>query len=238
VFSDGALNGKLIGCNQVVNSTYSENEKINYIIITPDKLSSCTASSSLSPTPTQPLQPTQTPTPTPSTPNLTTITSITPSVEIQTSASVPPITTISTSRATPLQQREYGEEILQAFTYAHEMKITTIADIDKANIWGNLTRAQAAKMLSQFAIEVLKKTPDISKSCIYPDIQGQGDLTEWIVTSCQLGLMGVGIQKFTPTATMTRAEFGTVLSRALRGDTYDTQGEKYYTQHLQQLQKL
>jgi hypothetical protein len=136
------------------------------------------------------------------------------------------------------QITKYGEELLQAYTYAYQIGITTIDTIDKANMYGNLTRAQAAKMLSQFAIQVLGKTPDTTKSCAYPDIQGQGDLTERMITSCQLGLMGMGIQKFTPAATMTRAEFGTVLSRILRGDAYDTQGGNYYENHLQQLQKI
>jgi hypothetical protein len=104
-------------------------------------------------------------------------------------------------------------------------------------MFGNLTRAQAAKMLSQFALQVLGKQPDTSKSCNYPDITGYGDLTQWMTASCQLGLMGVNIQKFNPTGTMTRAEFGTVLSRALRGDTYDTTTGNYYEAHLQQLQK-
>jgi hypothetical protein len=34
--------------------------------------------------------------------------------------------------------------------------------------------------------------------------------------SCQLEIMGVGIQQFNPEGIMTRAEFGTVLSRTLR----------------------
>jgi hypothetical protein len=157
---------------------------------------------------------------------------------MQTSASVPPINTITTARATALQQRKYGEEILQAFTYAYEMKITTIADIDKANIWGNLTRAQAAKMLSQFAIEVLKKTPDTRQVCTFSDTKTLGDLAPRTVKACQLGIMGQDTTIFRPYASITRAELGTSLSRILFGDTYATKGGKYYTQHLQQLQKL
>lgn len=126
----------------------------------------------------------------------------------------------------------------QAYQYAHQIGITTIDDIDNAQMYENLTRAQAAKMLSQFAIQVLGKTPDKSKQANFSDIKGHGDLSERMETSYQLGLMGIGITKFNPNATMTRAEFGTVLSRALRGNTYDTQEGNYYEIHLQQLQKL
>jgi hypothetical protein len=130
----------------------------------------------------------------------------------------------------------YGTELTQAYAYARQIGITTQDSIDDADMFGNLTRAQAAKMLSQFAIQVLQKQPDTTKSCTYPDIAGYGDLTERMQTACQLGIMGVNVKKFNPKATMTRAEFGTVLSRAIRGSTYDTTGT-YYTAHLQQLQK-
>jgi len=46
--------------------------------------------------------------------------------------------------------------------------------------------------------------------------------------------MGVGIDHFNPNGLVTRAEFGTVLSRALYGDTYND-GDPYYVNHLQAL---
>lgn len=144
---------------------------------------------------------------------------------------------IGTDWASPQQHLTYGEELLQAYKYAYSLGITTIDNIDNAKMYSNLTRAQAAKMLSQFSMQVLGKTPDLSKNCEYPDVHGQGDLTERMKTSCQLGLMGVGVPTFNPNATMTRAEFGTVLSRALWGNTYEQQEGNYYTTHLQQLQK-
>jgi hypothetical protein len=36
--------------------------------------------------------------------------------------------------------------------------------------------------------------------------------------SCQLGLMGQNVETFKPNDIVTRAEFGTVLSRILRGN--------------------
>jgi hypothetical protein len=42
-----------------------------------------------------------------------------------------------------------------AYEFAHRMGITTINSIDKANMGGELTRIAMAKMLSQYAINVL-----------------------------------------------------------------------------------
>ncbi|MDR2540664.1 MAG: S-layer homology domain-containing protein [Candidatus Peribacteria bacterium] len=67
---------------------------------------------------------------------------------------------------------------------------------------------------------------------------GHGDLTDWMKTSCQLGIMGIGTNTFNPNGEMTRAEFGTVLSRAIWGTTYNTNQGEYYTSHLQQLKKF
>jgi len=55
-----------------------------------------------------------------------------------------------------------------------------------------------------------------------------------VTKACQLGLMGVGIEKFNPNGIVTRAEFGTVLSRALWGDEYNG-ADPYYKDHLQAL---
>jgi hypothetical protein len=153
-------------------------------------------------------------------------------------SSTPTAQPMDISRATPSQQTLYGNELLQAYTYAHNIGITTIDHIDNANLHGYLTRAQAAKMLSQFTIQILRRSPDTHKQTNFSDIEGYGDLTARMKTSYQLGLMGINTPQFNPNAPMTRAEFGTVLSRALRGNTYDQQGEKYYETHLQQLQKL
>ena len=59
--------------------------------------------------------------------------------------------------------------------------------------------------------------------------------------ACQLGLMGLdanGLQvsTFSPNDEVTRAQFGTVLSRTLRGNQYNG-GEPFYIFHLNALQK-
>jgi hypothetical protein len=47
-------------------------------------------------------------------------------------------------------------------------------------------------------------------------------------------LMWVGTKKFNPKGEVTRAEFGTVLSRSLFGDTFEG-GLPYYKEHLNAL---
>jgi len=46
--------------------------------------------------------------------------------------------------------------------------------------------------------------------------------------------MGIGIDEFNPNGMVTRAEFGTVFSRALFGDIYNG-SNPYYKDHLQAL---
>ncbi|HBB04410.1 TPA: hypothetical protein DCZ39_06020 [Patescibacteria group bacterium] len=71
---------------------------------------------------------------------------------------------------------------------------------------------------------------------MFDDVANQStEMKFYIKLSCQLGLMGVGITDFNPNGGVTRAEFGTVLSRALYGNTYNTTGNMYYTNHLNAL---
>lgn len=129
----------------------------------------------------------------------------------------------------------YGDEMQGAYDYAYSEGITTQYPIDNADMFGAMTRAQMAKMLGQWAINTLGMAPDTSKTCSFTDTASvQGDLADWIIKSCQLGLMGQGITAFRPYDTVTRGEFGTVLSRAIRGDENDG-GTPYYQAHLNAL---
>jgi len=49
--------------------------------------------------------------------------------------------------------------------------------------------------------------------------------------------MWVGTNIFNPTAEVTRAQFGTVLSRSIRWDKYNTSIWNYYEKHLAALKK-
>lgn len=79
-----------------------------------------------------------------------------------------------------------------------------------------------AKMISNFAITLGGLTPNTGANCDFTDITSQSaEMKFYIKLSCQLGLMGQGITKFDPTAVVTRAQFGTILSRVLWGNRYE-----------------
>lgn len=79
-----------------------------------------------------------------------------------------------------------------------------------------------AKMISNFAITLGGLTPDTNKTCTFDDIANQNaELKFYIKISCQLGLMGIDIDNFDPNGQVTRAQFGTILSRVIWGNTYE-----------------
>jgi hypothetical protein len=94
-----------------------------------------------------------------------------------------------------------------------------------------------AKMMVNYGREILSIVPDSSLACDFTDIANESaELKGYIIQACQMGLMGVGITAFNPNAVVTRAQFGTVLSRALYADVYND-GDPYYANHLQALQE-
>ncbi|MFA7298484.1 MAG: right-handed parallel beta-helix repeat-containing protein [Candidatus Absconditabacterales bacterium] len=129
----------------------------------------------------------------------------------------------------------YSTELNNAYLWAYAHSITTMNTIQKANMGGNLIRSHMAKMISNFAITLGGFTPDTQKQCTFSDIGNQSaEMKFYIKLACQLGLMGVGIEKFDPAGEITRAQFGTILSRLIWGNTYEG-GVKYYTNHLNAL---
>jgi hypothetical protein len=131
--------------------------------------------------------------------------------------------------------QDYTSELQTAYDYAYSIGITTQPSIDGANMYGSLIRSHMAKMMVNYSKEVLGITPDTSLPCAFTDIANEStELKGYITQACQMGLMGVGITAFSPTTVVTRAQFGTVLSRALYGDMFND-GDPYYVNHLQAL---
>lgn len=136
----------------------------------------------------------------------------------------------------------YSSEEKQAYNYAFRNNITTMESIDSADMWWNLTRIAMAKMISNYAINVLWLTPDKWKDCYFYDVSNDLDyqFDRWVTKACQLGLMGVWMDKFYPKWMVTRAEFWTVLSRALNAENESklrrmNNANPYYSEHLQYL---
>jgi predicted transcriptional regulator len=85
----------------------------------------------------------------------------------------------------------YSQELQDAYNWAHDKGITTMSTIDNANMYGAITRAEMAKMLSVYATKVLGKTADTSKTCRFTDTDSvNSELRGYITESCQLGIMG------------------------------------------------
>lgn len=131
----------------------------------------------------------------------------------------------------------YSVEFNNAYEFAHRVGITTIDSIEKANMNWSLTRIAMAKMLSNYAINILWKKPSNSVVPNFPDVSQKLNADYWwaVTLAYQLWIMGKWINKFRPYDTVTRAEFGTALSRML----YWIQdwAWKYYSTHLDRLYK-
>jgi hypothetical protein len=133
----------------------------------------------------------------------------------------------------------YSSELQNAYTWAFNNWITTQSTIDKANMDWEITRIELSKMISNYAINVLKKDIDSSKKCDFSDVTVSlnKQYDNWVMKACQLWLMWQWITKFRPYNKVTRSEFWTILSRALYWDKYNW-WNPYYEKHLNQLNSV
>ena len=136
-----------------------------------------------------------------------------------------------------IHEKIYSQEFKDAYEFASKNKITTMDSIDLANMEWWLNRISMAKMLSNYATNVLGKEPadvivpefsDVSEK-LNEEYENAVDL------AYQLWIMGIWVDKFRPYDPVTRAEFATALSRMLYGlaDWLD----KYYTTHMEKLKE-
>ena len=127
-------------------------------------------------------------------------------------------------------------ELNQAYDYAYKYWITTMDSIDKANMQWWLNRISMAKMLSQYAINVLWSKPANIAVPEFSDVEESLDnqYNYWVSLSYQLGIMWIGVKDFRPYDTVTRAEFATALSRMLY---WLKDWTPYYSTHLTKLKE-
>ena len=130
--------------------------------------------------------------------------------------------------------------------YACENDITTIRDINEARLKDFLTRAEMAKMVSVFATKELWMKPNTSKDCsnfAESIAHYSQEMKDYMVMSCQLEIMWIhttnykAIPDFMPSKRVSRAEFGTILSRVLWWNKYEWTNENYYINHLNALKE-
>ena len=134
----------------------------------------------------------------------------------------------------------YTKEFNEAYSFAKSNWITTTYSIEKAKMNTNIIRIQMAKMLSNFAINVLWKEPDVSKWIIrFNDVTNKmnKDYNNAVTLAYQLGIMWINVKSnnFRPNDEVTRAEFVTALSRMLYWIQDWIWKTKYYEPHMKKL---
>lgn len=162
-------------------------------------------------------------------------------------AAFKPNTQAVQSIANKVDANKYPTEMIEAFLFAKNVGMTSFSDITKAMMYNELTRAQLAKFAVEYATDVLGVEADMDRSTMcfwYTDTTKAGDLLQYIQYSCMMKLLGQkadGVspaEKFRPNDLVTRAEFGTFMSRLVFGDIYNSKSAndpKWYQAHLEAL---
>jgi len=118
-----------------------------------------------------------------------------------------------------IQSQNNSDEFQNAYNFAYKNGITTMDTIDKADMEWWLTRIAMAKMLSQYAINILGKKPENIIVPNFSDINSElnEEYDYWVSLAYQLWIMWINIpdNRFRPFDLVTRAEFATALSRML-----------------------
>ena len=111
-------------------------------------------------------------------------------------------------------------------------------------MYSPLTRIQMAKMLSNYAINVLWYKPDVSKWAVnFNDVTEEMDkkYDNWVTMAYRLGIMWINMpnNNFRPNDIVTRAEFVAAFSRMLywTSDGKYESTKKYYTYHMDKLEE-
>jgi len=129
----------------------------------------------------------------------------------------------------------YSQEIKDAYTFAYSAWITTQPSIQQADMDWKLVRSHMAKMLVNYAKNILQKEILVYTGCVFDDIQTQNnELQSYILQACSLGIMWIDMQSFWPEEFVTRAQFATAFSRLLFGEQYNGY-TPYYQWHLDTL---
>ena len=149
------------------------------------------------------------------------------------------------TRQCSIKASPYSTEINNAYIGACEIGITTMPTIQTANIDGKVIRSQLAKMISNYIIATKWTQIQSDRVCNFSDMKDQTEeMKYYAIMACKLGVMwvgtnGKGLKVFSPNQEVSRAQFGTVLSRVLRGNTYISPVNRpYYENHLAALKNF
>ena len=140
----------------------------------------------------------------------------------------------------------YSSEVIDAYKWAYNNDITTINSLDKAKPNNAIIRGHMAKVVVNYAVNVLwKEAPEeIPEHCKWNDNTKDwesAEIKEYAEKACALWIMWINVNTFQPKNVVSRAEFGTILSRMLRWDKYDVAKASkeipYYENHLKELKE-
>lgn len=134
-------------------------------------------------------------------------------------------------------------EYQAAYEFSLKYNITTMPSCIDANMDGLLRRDEAAKMMSNYAMHVLGKTPDNSKACDFSDMADESnEMQQYAIAACRLGIMGLefdGVnpaKEFDPNGLVDKAQFATILDRLINDRTHDGNAACWYCDHVSALQ--
>jgi hypothetical protein len=134
-------------------------------------------------------------------------------------------------------------EVYEAYQWALKNGITTIEWYEKAKPDGLIPRWHMAKMVVNFAVNVLgREIPsEIPAECSWWDTDWESEeIKSYAEKACALWVMWIYMKNFKPNKILDRAELWTILSRLLWWDKYnvlDTNRRPYYVEHLNNLKE-
>ena len=112
-----------------------------------------------------------------------------------------------------------SEEFKKALSFLRSYEMTMFDSVDGFAPKRNLSREEAAKIFSNFAINVLCRKPDTNLSVKYSDVENANPtLKPYITLAYQLGVMkgsGMGDGEFRPFDAISKAEVNAVLIRMI-----------------------
>ena len=138
----------------------------------------------------------------------------------------------------------FSTEFKDAYWYAYTNWITSAKSIDDADMNWGLTRIAMAKMMSNYAMNLLWLEADKSRNCSFKDVSTELDTKygNWVTLACQLWLMWISddgsvSKNFNPYGVVTRGQWATVFSRALSKANWEPVEEwtPYYEPHMSYL---
>jgi len=113
-----------------------------------------------------------------------------------------------------------------AIQYLYTQKLTKYNTLASFQSDAPLRRDEAAKFFWLFASQIMKKTEDQTKNCLFTDLaEGHTDLQTNMTASCKMGIFKGNDGFFNPTKSLTNGEALTVLIRIIHGNLDETNAD-------------